>query len=224
MSPRTAYGIAVGLLAAVNIGGGWLPGWSYVPVNLAAGAALVVVARRGGATADDLAVRRDGLGPGVALGALLAGIILVGILLGALLPATRGWFEDDRAAGIGVPGLLYQVLLRIPVGTALFEEVAFRGVLVGLGRRIWSRHRGTTAAATLFGLWHIAPSLTFAGANPTAGDLPAPLVVAVAVAATALAGWVLTHLRDRRRSLAVPVVVHAAANMAAFTAAWVILS
>jgi membrane protease YdiL (CAAX protease family) len=219
----TAYAAAVGLLVAVNLAGIWLPGWTYVPLNVAAGASLLVIAWRGGATTDELGLVRSNVRRGLLLGALVAGLLGLLLVVGAALPATSEWFEDDRAAGVGVAGLLYQVLLRIPVGTALFEEVAFRGVLVGLGRRLWGRLAGTAAAAALFGIWHIAPSLTVADSNATASDIPVGFVVVLAVLATSVAGWVLTVLRDRSGSLAAPILAHVAANATAFTAAWLIL-
>jgi len=223
VSPRIAYVLAVGLLAAVNVGGSRLPGWTYVPLNVILGTVLLVIARKGGATAADLGLRREDMARSLKAGALLAGLIVAAIAVAAAVPMTRSLFDDERAAGIGVAGLLYQTLLRIPVGTALFEEIAFRGGLVGLGRSMWSRHGATAVAAVLFGLWHIVPSRTFAGANAPAEQAPTALVVAAAVLATAAVGWLLTALRDRTGHLAAPVVVHTAANAAAFTAAWAVL-
>jgi membrane protease YdiL (CAAX protease family) len=223
MTAGAAYAAAVFLLVAINLAGIWLPGWSYVPLHAAAGAGLLAVARRGGADADDLGLSRKHLRGGLLLGGLLAGAAGLAIVIGTAVPATHQWFEDDRAAGIGIAGLLYQVLLRIPVGTAIFEEIAFRGVLVGLGRRLWTPRSGTTVAALLFGIWHITPSLSLADANATASGMPVAWVVVLAVLGTTTVGWVLTYLRDRSGSLATPILLHVATNSVAFAAAWVIL-
>ena len=106
---------------------------------------------------------------------MTAGLSAV-ILIAALVPGTRGLFDDGRAAGIGIVGLFYQVVIRIPLGTALFEEFAFRGVLLGLGRRGWSTAAGTAGSAVLFGLWHIAPALSLAEANATASSMALPVI------------------------------------------------
>jgi CAAX protease family protein len=49
------------------------------------------------------------------------------------VPVTCPWFEDQRVAEVDTPvELAYQALVRIPFGSAVLEEFAFRGVLVGL--------------------------------------------------------------------------------------------
>jgi membrane protease YdiL (CAAX protease family) len=223
MSAVRGFIAAVALLATLNLAGIWLPGWTYVPVNLVALAVLGWIARRAGATGADLGIERrtlrDGAGVGLAAGLLVA----AGVVAVALVPATRAFFEDQRAAGIGVAGLLYQVLVRIPLGTALFEEGAFRGVLLGLGRTVLGRRAGTLTSAVLFGLWHVVPVIRVAEGNGAADDLAPAAVVAGAVASTAAAGLVFTWLRDHSGSLAAPVLVHALVNAAAFAAAWTVV-
>ena len=49
-----------------------------------------------------------------------------------MVPATRGFFQDERARGGGARHVLFETLVRIPLGTALPEEVIFRGSLLGL--------------------------------------------------------------------------------------------
>jgi membrane protease YdiL (CAAX protease family) len=214
------FAVSAAILAAASVAGIWLPGWAYLPLNLALAIGLLWVARRSGAGPDDLGTRASTLRRGLAFGAVLGLAAAALIAAAAAIPATRGWFEDERAGGIGVAGLLYQVVLRIPVGTALFEEVAFRGVLLGLGRRAWGRRAGAWASAVLFGLWHLAPAGAVADANTTAAGVPLPVVLALAVVSTTAAGLVLTSVRDRAGSLAAPAALHAAVNAAAFTAAW----
>src|SRR5258708_6437465 len=62
------------------------------------------------------------------------GAVAVVFAVGAAVPLTRSAFRDSRYHfGWGHAALTAFVL--IPVGTVLFEEVAFRGVLWGLLRR-----------------------------------------------------------------------------------------
>ena len=224
MTPGAAYILAVGFLAAVNVAGNlWLPSWSYLPVNLAAVILLLGIGRRGGAGPEELGLRRDRLGRGLAAGILVALAVAAVIALAAAIPATRGFFEDERAGGVAVGGLMYQVLLRIPLGTALFEEVAFRGVLLGLGLRLWSTTRAVWVSSLLFGLWHVLPALSVADQNDAVTGAPPALVMAGAVATTVVAGLMFAVVRLRARHLVAVVLMHAATNSLAFTAAWLVL-
>jgi membrane protease YdiL (CAAX protease family) len=157
---------------------------------------------------------------------VLAGIVLGGsaavlIALVAAVPAARDAFTDDRVLGVGVAGLAYHTLIRIPLGTALFEEVAFRGVLPALGRSVTAPRRADLGSAVLFGLWHVIPASSVAAGNEAASGFAAGAVVVGAVLGTAVAGIGFTWLRNRY-GLAAPILLHAAINSAAFVAAWAV--
>jgi hypothetical protein len=92
------------------------------------------------------------------------------IALAVALPATRSYFLDQRAIGGGTGHLLYEVLVRIPFGTALAEEVVFRGSLLGLFLQRHSRTTATAMTSVLFGFWHVVPTLDTLPMNP-AGSL-----------------------------------------------------
>jgi membrane protease YdiL (CAAX protease family) len=49
--------------------------------------------------------------------------------------------------------------IRFPLGTALYEEVAFRGVLGALWTRRSGERTARTVAAAAFGAWHILPTV-----------------------------------------------------------------
>ncbi len=55
--------------------------------------------------------------------------------------------------------MAYQTLLRIPLGTALLEEVAFRGVLFGVWLETAGARRALIGSSVAFALWHIAPTV-----------------------------------------------------------------
>jgi membrane protease YdiL (CAAX protease family) len=126
-------------------------------------------------------------------------------------------FIDERYRLDPAHALLTAVV-AVPLGTVVFEEVAFRGVLWGLIRRDRGAVTATVVSSALFGLWHIRPALQLGQANQAAGGAisrgplaPAPLVAGVVVF-TALAGAVLCELRRRSGSLLAPVGLHWAAN------------
>ena len=109
--------------------------------------------------------------------------------------------------------------------TAIPEEFAFRGVLLGSALRLWGPWRASLITSALFGLWHIEPTLhtmsdnrAVAGASATAGGQI--LLVLGSIAVTFLAGLVFCWLRLRSRSLIAPVMAHAATNGLALAVAW----
>jgi CAAX protease family protein len=108
----------------------WHRRW-YPAVNALAAGVMLGAASASGLTADDLGLRRDRLRAGLRLGSAAAAPVVAAFGLGALVPATRPLLNDQRVAGLDRRQLAYQVLLRIPVGTVAWEEIAFRGVLQG---------------------------------------------------------------------------------------------
>lgn len=164
-------------------------------------ATLILLARRAGLSWDDLglgrrAVRRGALWAGIAV-VVVAAVLLAGVAV----PWVRATFFDGRYQ-LDPGSALVTALVIIPVSTILLEEIAFRGVLFGL---LHQRRRPALAfgvSSTLFGLWHLLPSL------PT-GRYG---MVAAVVGITAVLGLVLCELRRRSGSLLAAVGGHWAAN------------
>ena len=119
---------------------------------------------------------------------------------------------------------MYRSLVRFPLGTALFEEVAFRGVLESL----WSKRSGPTAArmvsAVAFGAWHLLPTYRLypgmAVGSATPGRSERVLAALGSAVLTGTAGLSFSWLRGARNSVAAPWLAHASYNSLAFWAAW----
>lgn len=212
--------ISAGLL--VYSAFGLPPAW-YVPVNLVAVAGLLFVARGIGLERRDLGLVPDRVGAGIRWGAAAGLVIAIVLAIGAAIPATRPLFDDARTAGIG-PGLLaYRALVRIPLGTALLEEVAFRGVLFGIWNRLTSARNAALASSAVFGLWHVRPALDLLAENDVAADGPERIAaVAGAVVGTMVAGLALCWLRLKSESLLAPFLAHSAVNSLATLAAYLV--
>ena len=192
----------------------WHRRW-YPVVNGCAAAAALAAAAGSGLTAADLGLRRDRLRAGLGMGSAAAAPVVVAFGLAALVPATRPLLEDQRIAGLDRRQLAYDVLLRIPVGTVAWEEIAFRGVLQAALRRVLAEPAATAVGSAVFGLWHIRPTAEALAVNRLAAGRGARIAAVTAVAAgTAGAGAVLSLLRERSGSLAAPVLLHLAANCA----------
>lgn len=199
-----------------------LPDWLYLPWNLAVAALLMTVGLR---VAD-----REQLGfARWSSGALWGGILFAGMVVtlgvGLALPGTRGLFEDDRVDG-SVALLAYHTLLRIPFGTALMEEVAFRAVLPGLLAVRLGVLRACLVASALFGLWHVLPAWGVHESNEGIGGwLGSSAMAQVATVTGAVLGTMIVGLwwcwvRYRSGSVLATVIGHTASNSLAYAAAW----
>jgi membrane protease YdiL (CAAX protease family) len=192
-----------------------LPERHYVPANLTVAAATYLLARTGGAGNGDLGMRTDKVGGGLRWGAAGAGLVAAGAVAASRHTKTRGLFDDARAAS---GNTAYETLLRIPFGTVVFEEMAFRGALGALLRRGGPR-RVSLPTAVVFGLWHVVPTLETLNINGIFDRTTRLQAVAGGVAATAAAGLALDALRLRSHSLLAPMLTHWSANAVSYAIA-----
>jgi membrane protease YdiL (CAAX protease family) len=216
ISPRIAVAVTVVLLVVVNVVDVRVAHASLV-VGPVCAAVLLGLARLAGLSWQEL-----GLGPGtwrrgMKWAGAIIGIVAVVLAAGAALPATRDAFRDSRYH-LDLGQALLTAFVLIPIGTVLLEEVAFRGVLWGLLRRIGGTAVATGVSSALFGLWHILPSLGLATDNEAIGSAVgqgrSAQVIAVlgTVAFTAASGVVFCELRRRSGSLLAPAGLHWAVN------------
>lgn len=217
--------LTVGVLLASNIfSNRLLPTWAYVPWNVAATGLLLLLARR----VDHLRRIDLGLanvGRGLRTGTMLMTAVLAVYVVAWVIPATRGLFNDRRVGDRTLPELLYEVVIRIPLGTVLLEEVAFRGVLLGqLSRRLRLR-TALFVSALLFGLWHVLPAWAINTVNPVlrGAGVSRPIAILGAVASTTVAGLFMGWVRLRARSLLAPMLLHVATNSFGYIVAWLVL-
>ncbi|MFE7900785.1 CPBP family intramembrane glutamic endopeptidase [Streptomyces sp. NPDC057424] len=218
---------ALAVLVGANLLNNWLAPGAYLLTCVVAAAALLLIARWDGLTRADLGLDTVALYRGLRWAPLLVGAVLAVFLAGLAVPATREAFEDERAAGLTLGQLLWRVLIRVPAGTVLLEEVAFRGVLWAMVRRRRGTAWATAVSSLLFGLWHVLPSRGLSRANAAAavlgtGPAGSVLPVAAAVVATTAAGVVLCELRRRSGSLLAPAALHWALNSFGYVLAWAV--
>ncbi len=193
---------------------------SYVPGNVAATALLLTAARGEGITWQELGFDPRRLREGLRWGAPGSAVVGAGYTIGLTLPAVRPLLEDARVAGASGREIAYQVLIRIPFGTVLWEETAFRGVLLAALLRVLPVRSAIGTSAAVFGVWHIRPTLSATAANGlAAGSRGRTAAVASGCVVTAAAGAFFTWLRMRSGSLLAPVLLHAAANCLGLLAA-----
>jgi membrane protease YdiL (CAAX protease family) len=190
-----------------------------VAVNLAVAVGLVVLARAAGVSWHALGLDAEGLPSGLLWGGVAA---LIVSLAAGIIPATplRRAFLDVRAVDMRPPTMAFHYLVRIPFGTALFEEVAFRGVLLALLAREGFEIGAILWSSVAFGLWHVGASLDFLRANsPRADGGAKALAIVSGVALTTAGGILFAVLRIAAESLLAPILAHAALNVAGLSLA-----
>jgi uncharacterized protein len=225
---RADVGFAIAscvVLAAYNNLAGMLP-WHhrrYTLLNVCATGAALAAAAASGLTATDLGLGRGEVRPGLGLGSAAAAATAGGWVVIAAVPATRPVLADERIAGLSGRAVAYQALVRIPLGTVLWEETAFRGVLQAALGRVMPGGAAVAVTSGVFGIWHIGPTAGALRINGLA-DRPGKILAGVTagVAATAAGGVLFSWLRARSGSLAAPVLLHIATNSLGALAAWVI--
>jgi membrane protease YdiL (CAAX protease family) len=127
-------------------------------------------------------------------------------------PELRDHLADPRMSALTPRQASTQVLIRIPVMTALIEEAVFRGVLHAALIALYPAPVALWGGAVLFGLWHIGPGLDQAQAVDRR-SLAGVGHVLITVIATTIAGAGLVWLRIETGSIWIPVAVHAGVNM-----------
>jgi membrane protease YdiL (CAAX protease family) len=142
----------------------------------------------------------------------LAIILIAAALLAAAVVVVAHAPLDAGVASLSWSEILFRALVGIPIGTALCEEVIFRGVLLAAFDRLLAPRWSIAATSFAFGLWHMAAESQRVGAGSTFAVVPGVL------ATTAASAFVLGPLRRRTGNLVAPIAVHAATNVAVFLA------
>jgi CAAX protease family protein len=202
--------VTVGNVADIAIGGDVLA-LSWV-AGLKAGATLLIVAvaARGlGMTPHEMGLARRNAARSTVIGAGLA-LLVVALSLTALRlgPFVSGRVTYAPLKHEAVPPLLFHALIALPLQTALPEELAFRGLLLGLLLRSLSPRRALVVMSAVFVAWHIVvQAQTLAQTNVATALLIVPAAI-VAVAALFAGGIIFGLLRLRTGNLAGAIAAH----------------
>jgi membrane protease YdiL (CAAX protease family) len=216
LSPWQAVVVTVIILVIVNVVDVKVPHAALVAGPVCA-ALLVGLGRLAGLSWPELGVGPGTWRRGLKWAGAIIGIVAVVLAAGAALPLTRELFRDSRYH-LGLGEALLTAFVLIPVGTVLLEEVAFRGVLWGLLRRVGGTAVATGVSSALFGLWHILPSLGLATDNEAIGNAVGRgrsaqvLAVLGTVLFTSASGVVFCELRRRSGSILASAGLHWAVN------------
>ena len=220
MDQREAAKSVLGLIAAHNIAQNTLLNRSgYVTANLLVAGTLAAFGRVAGLSFNEM-----GLTPRVDRRDLRFSGFVIALTAGGSLAAlahrrTRRLLRDERARDTSREAIAHKTLIRFPIGTALFEEATFRGILPAVTGR--SPATGDLISAWVFGLWHVIPTARALPGSPLGRDMTLAektRAVLAGSALTAFAGLALSGLRRRSGSIVLPWVVHSAFNTITYLA------
>jgi uncharacterized protein len=211
--PYSTLTATVVLLAVVNLLNNRIAPRAYLATSVFASGALLLLADAGGLTRADIGLTAHERSALWALAGLA--VVATANLVAATVPTTRVAYTDRRFDAADGRQAAYQVLVRIPLGTVLVEELAFRGIVYGLINATHGTIAATAVSSFLFGLWHVLPSLGLVRLNALAHRTVrgrAGLAIAGAVFVTTLAGVLLCELRRHSGGLLAPAALHWAMN------------
>lgn len=211
---------ALALLAAYNVIQNLaLRESRYVAGNLSVTAGLIVIGRHAELGWDDMGLGDGDHRSGVRIGITITIPALLVAILASRIPAIRHRLRDERVVVGSLPAALRRAMIRFPLGTALFEEVAFRGVLPPLLSSGGSERRGDFASAAVFAAWHLLPTHHALAVNQLGGSRLARLSgTLLGAMAAGMSGYALSRLRRRTGSLLAPWLVHGSLNASSYLA------
>lgn len=181
-----------------------------IGVGLAALAAVILVFASWDPVAAGLGLEAMRWAP--AWGLLFAGIAGGIALLARRRPGLRGMVADPRIAELDRREFAVYAGVRIPLISALAEEILFRGVVYGLVAAVAPWWAAILVSSLAFGLWHVVGGLDHARVHGMSKGRQTGHVAGT-VAATALAGVGFGLLRFWTGGIWASVLVHAAVNL-----------
>ncbi|HEX5695057.1 MAG TPA: CPBP family intramembrane glutamic endopeptidase [Acidimicrobiia bacterium] len=223
MSPRRAIRTALVILGAHNlVQNTVLNERGYVTGNLVVSGLLVGVGRASGLGWEEMGLHPGDVRRGLRIGGWASAAMGTVALLALGHPRARALLRDERATGATARAVWRRALLRFPVGTALFEEVAFRGVVPALFRQTHHPVAAEALAGAVFAAWHVIPTGRALAGNPLRLELPRARRILVIGGGSVVAGTATIPLGWARRvtgGLLAPWLIHSSFNSLSYLAA-----
>ena len=222
--------VVIAALVVINIVNNRLaPQTHYLLWTFGGSVGLLAFGLLDGNTWTDMGFGWQYLIPGLIWAGICIGGVTAVYLVGSAFRRTRAAFHDERMSELTGGRLMFQALIEVPFGTVLFEEIAFRSVLLSMLIRREGLVFGVIVSSLLFGLWHILPSIGTHEQNPALGSVVGGglrgniLAVALSVLTTSIAGVVFAALRLVSGSVLAPMGLHWATNGLGYAFSWILI-
>lgn len=223
--PWVATLAVIGVLVLVNLlSNRWAPR-QYLLLCVASTILLLGIGYWDGLSWEQMGLARSTWVTGLIWSAVLFAGVVIFYAIAAAIPMTRKGFNDKEAAQQGWVSITYHAAIRIPFGTALMEETAFRAVLLAVVADGWGWAWGVAVSSVLFGFWHVLPSWNYHERTAVGGTLGTGrraqvTSITLNVLGTGVAGVVFCLLRGASGSIFPPMVLHAALNGVGLAVTW----
>jgi membrane protease YdiL (CAAX protease family) len=164
--------------------------------------------------ARDIGFTTENLGKSMLYGLGLTALIIVpAFALRHLLPSLGITGTFVRLEGFSRAELWWRVLVRIPFGTGVFEEVLFRGIFYGFLIKHYSLRHTIWYSSLFFTFWHIMPALKVLLVDfQVSSPLPLIGLWLAGLAGAFVAGIVFAWLRNRTGNIAGCLIAHVLIN------------
>lgn len=198
-----------------------IPKRFYTMSNLLASVLALAYAVFFGLDLNNLGLSQSNFVGGLLFGILFSLPIVIGLPALVFNSRTRGYFTAKPSGFKNLRKALAELGIRVPFGTALSEEILFRGVLLGLLVYHFNSPVALIISSVIFGLWHVLPTLKdFEEIDPMTSAVESKLprrsyAVLITFVATTLIGLLFGWLRLVSGSLVAPWIVHATINLLA---------
>lgn len=184
---------------------------AFTPLNLVvAGLMLFWATEEEGMSLSDLGLSTETAASGAQWGAATGGALALLIYVASRIigPAPRHLINPE-VRDLARPALVRRIVLRIPLGTALPEEVIFRGILLSILASMIGGPGAAAVSSAVFVAWHVAPttrSIVLQRACLSRSQLT--INVVGPLFATYVGGMLLSAVRLASGSLLAAVMIH----------------
>jgi membrane protease YdiL (CAAX protease family) len=216
---RPGFLLAVFLFAYNNIVN-FLPPSIHVPIyvwlNLGVLVLVWILCRRYlHLTFSDMGIAKQNLGKSILYGVgLSALVVLPFMVLLWILPGVGFEPRTPRLETIARDIFWWRILVRIPIGTAFFEEMLFRGIFYGYLMKKMSHAKTIWISSLFFGFWHIVPAYRVVSQDLQLTSPPLFIGVWLLLLLGSVVGGILfAWIRYRTRNIAGSVLAHALINV-----------
>jgi CAAX protease family protein len=195
------------LLLVANISLVHFSGWLHIVLSAFGILCLYAVYRYANLSIEDVGLEKDKLQTGIKYGLACSVIIFAVLLLIFFIDPTV--FKDPRYHQPIITSVFSAIFIE-PFKTVLFEELAFRGILLAILLKLTNQKwTAVIVSSVLFGLWHVTSSAAIGNYHAASSlVINRAYIMIAAVCITSLAGVILSELKLRSKSLAAPLVVH----------------
>jgi membrane protease YdiL (CAAX protease family) len=175
-------------------------------------------------TLSDIGCTRHNIGKSILYGLILSAVVIIPfVILLWLLPGLGFSVKTPRLETIAKDIFWWRIFIRIPIGTAFFEEMLFRGIFYGYLAKKLSQARTVFITSLFFGFWHIMPAFRVVSRDlQIAAPFPFVALWLLLILGSIVGGILFAWTRYRSRNITGCVLAHALINVLSLVGASVV--